>query len=394
MKQIGILIEKSRAYGRSLIEGVADFAQGQGDWTLRPLSSEDMSAARFGEYDGIIARIADRALAERLVRSGVPAVDVFCQQSYPGLAGVDSDHRRIGEMARDFFRSRGFVHLAFCGLPGIAFSDARQAAFADESTHVYAHAPILPTADSQFFNERLDRIPDARMLKRWLVALPKPVAVFCCNDLRAIQLQRVAIENGLRVPQDVAILGADNDTIACSFADVPISSIDPNAFEIGKSAARILATMLRRKPERKLHRVHSVRPGAITERTSTEFMPIDPPWLGKVLMHIEKNIGRLRDLRPDGALEHARRERLQGEARPVRAGLHHLSQDAGGPAASGQPRPAHLGNRLSLRIRFAGLLLPHLLPHLRQEPPRPPRHPRHARVVLDWFATQSGFAGG
>ena len=292
MKQIGILIEKSRAYGRSLIEGVADFAQGQGDWTLRPLPSEDMSVARFGEYDGIIARIADRALAERLVRSGVPTVDVFCQQSYPGLAGVDSDHRRIGEMARDFFRSRGFVHLAFCGLPGIAFSDARQAAFADESTHVYAHAPILPTADSQFFNERLDRIPDARMLKRWLVALPKPVAVFCCNDLRAIQLQRVAVENGLRVPQDVAILGADNDTIACSFADVPISSIDPNAFEIGKSAARILATMLRRKPERKLHRVHSVRPGAITERTSTEFMPIDPPWLGKVLMHIEKNIGR------------------------------------------------------------------------------------------------------
>ena len=292
MKQIGILIEKSRAYGRSLIEGVADFAQGQGDWTLRPLSSEVMPAARFGEYDGIIARIADRALAERLVRSGVPTVDVFCQQSYPGLAGVDSDHRRIGEMARDFFRSRGFVHLAFCGLPGIAFSDTRQAAFADESTHVYAHAPILPTADSQFFNERLDRIPDARMLKRWLVALPKPVAVFCCNDLRAIQLQHIALESGLRVPQDVAILGVDNDTIACSFARIPISSIDPNAFEIGKSAARILATMLRQKPERKLHKFHLVRPGAITERTSTEFMPIDPPWLGKVLMHIEKNVSR------------------------------------------------------------------------------------------------------
>ena len=122
--------------------------------------------------------------------------------------------------------------------------------------------------------------------------MPKPCAVFCCNDLRALQLQRVAIDDGLRVPEDLAILGVDNDTIACSFAEVPISSINPNSFEIGQAAARILATMLAKRPDRKHHKPHYVKPGEIAERTSTEFMPINPPWLGQVLMHIEKNMRR------------------------------------------------------------------------------------------------------
>jgi len=119
-----------------------------------------------------------------------------------------------------------------------------------------------------------------------------PIAVFCCNDLRAIQLQRVTIENGLRVPQDVAILGVDNDTIACSFAEVPISSVNPNSFEIGYSAARILAAIMSRQPDEKHHRVYRVKPDAIIERASTDFMPIDPPWLGNALLHIERNMRR------------------------------------------------------------------------------------------------------
>ena len=292
MTQIAILVENSRAYGRALIEGVASYAQENCSWLLRPLAFAETSAANLRQFDGIIARIADDRLAERIVESGRPAVDVFCQKPRVGLAGVDSDHRRIGLLAREFFKTRGFANFAYCGLPGNSFSDARERAFADAKTHVYSpHKPHL-SDESQFYDERVDRIQDAGPLARWLKALPKPVAVFCCNDLRAIQLQRVAIDSGLSVPEDLAILGVDNDTIACSFAEVPISSINPNSFEIGRVAARLLAAALARTPAPKLHRVHHVKPGGITERTSTEFMPIDPPWLGQVLLHIEKNMRR------------------------------------------------------------------------------------------------------
>ncbi|MBQ0031712.1 MAG: substrate-binding domain-containing protein, partial [bacterium] len=274
------------------IEGIAAYAQDNCSWLLRPVAADEALSTNLKEFDGVIARIADDRLAGRIRASGCPAVDVFCQKPHPGLAGVDSDHRAIGRAAREFFVSRGFANFAYCGFPGTAFSDAREKAYSDESTCVYSPRKRLPSDESQFYDERIDRIQDARSLVRWLKTLPKPAAVFCCNDLRAIQLQRVAIDSGLRVPEDLAILGVDNDTIACSFAEVPISSINPNSFEIGRAAARILGTMIARRPDTRRHRIHHVKPGEITERASTEFMPVDPPWLGNALMHIERNMRR------------------------------------------------------------------------------------------------------
>ena len=298
MERIGIMVENSRAYGRAMIEGIAAFAQETHNWILRPLTVEEAFTPKLREFDGIIARIADDRLTERLVHSALPTVDVFCQRVHPGIAGVDSDHASIGAMARNLFVSRGFQNLAFCGIPGVAFSDMRQKAFADDKTFVFSLRTPHPTDESQFFAERLDRTPDAAQLRRWIRRLPRPIAVFCCNDLRAIQLQRIIRECGFRVPQDFALLGVDNDTIACSYAEIPISSIDPNSFRVGFDAARILCAMLTRRPDAKPHPIHRVKPGDIIERTSSEFMPIDPPWLGTTLMHIERNLHR-----PIGARE-------------------------------------------------------------------------------------------
>ena len=292
MKTIAIMVENSRAYGRAMIEGIAAYAQETRDWALRPLALGDASPSRLRDFDGIIARIADDRLAERLAGSGRPVVDVFCQKIRPGIACVDSDHHRIGLMARDFFRNRGFANTAYCGLPGATFSDIRGIAFATNTTLVYTHKTGKPLDESQFYAERADRIPDVRQLKSWVRNLPKPIAVFCCNDLRAIQLQQVARELGLRIPEDMAILGVDDDTILCSFAEIPTSSIDPNSHQVGYDAARLLRAMMIRKPAKKLHKIRYVRPGRLIERTSTEFMPVDPPWLGNVLMHIERNMRR------------------------------------------------------------------------------------------------------
>lgn len=292
MKTIGIMVENSRAYGRAMIGGIAASAQETRDWILRPLSVEDAFTPRLKSFDGVIARIANDRMAERLLRNGPPVVDVFCQKLRPGIASVDSDHQRIGRMAREFFEQRGFANTAYCGIPGTAFSDARGAAFSTDRTFVYMRKSTRPLDESQFYAERADCTPDARGLKSWLKRLPKPVAVFCCNDLRAIQLQQTARDIGLRVPEDVSILGVDNDTILCSFAEVPTSSIDPNAFQIGYDAARILRAMMLKRPAQKTHPPHFVRPGRLIERNSTELMPFNPPWLGDILMHIERNLRR------------------------------------------------------------------------------------------------------
>ena len=298
MKQIAIIVENFRPWAREVVNGIAAFAQERRDWILRPFSTQTASAAKLRGFDGIIARILDDAMAKRLAKTGIPAVDIVCLKPRMGFASVETDHRTIGRMAREFFTSRGFVNLAYCGMPGIAFSDKRQDAFIDPETHVFVPSRKPYAGKGDFYTERIDRLPDRNAMKKWLLGLPKPIGVFCCNDLRAVQLERIAIECGLRVPKDIAVLGVDNDTMLCSFAEVPLSSILPNSFKVGYDAARILSAIMSRQITKKPHRVHSVPPGNLVERMSTEFMPVDPPWLGKVLMHIEANMRR-----PIGAQE-------------------------------------------------------------------------------------------
>lgn len=299
MKKIAIMLESTRAYARAIVEGVAAFAQERRDWILRPVNAQTFSPVRLRrDFDGIIARILDDATAERLAKTGLPIVDVFCQKPRTGLASVESDHRAIGRMARAFFESRGFANFGYCGMPGIAFSDKRQDAFVDNDTHIFTPRQSMFRGKGDFYTDRIDRLPDRPALKKWLLSLPKPIGVFCCNDLRAIQLEQVALECGLNVPKDVAILGVDNDTMLCSFAEVPLSSIRPNSFKVGYDAARILSAVMTRQADDRPHKIHSVPPGELVKRMSTEFMPVNPPWLGKVLIHIETNMSR-----PIGARE-------------------------------------------------------------------------------------------
>ena len=297
MKQIAVMIETSRAYGRALMEGIAAFAQKSGDWKLRSLANGRITAATLRDYDGLIARLADGKVAAAIRAVNLPAVDVYGDR--PRTDGgtipiADGDHRLTGEMAAEFFLKRGFRNFAWCGVDGLNFSDERGRGFCDALetrgfTPVRYTRPRRIRSDSSlFYDERLDRIPDADKLARWLRTLPHPTAVFCCHDYRAYQLMLVASDLGIRIPRELSVLGVDNDTTLCSFAPVPISSIDPNAFQVGFTAARMLQDAM----DGRQVASSSVEPSRIVERESTEFIPVETPWLSDALMFIEKNYAR------------------------------------------------------------------------------------------------------
>lgn len=96
----------------------------------------------------------------------------------------------------------------------------------------------------------------------------------------------------MRIPADAMLLGVDNDSQLCAFADTPISSIDPCAYEVGYSAARMLAAVMRRKPADKSHRIYRVRPGELIERASTLWHDISPDWLTEALGFIDASLDR------------------------------------------------------------------------------------------------------
>ncbi len=297
MKKIALVIENSREYGRGLVRGIAAFGQERRDWLLRLLTPADLAHRNaLSLFDGIIARIADKSTLGILAKCRVPVVDVFCHFSDPGFIRVETDHARVGRLAADYFLAKGYSSFAYCGFSGTAYSDIRRDAFVSRleesgaSCSVYAKSE--PPDDSVVFNETPDRPKDARYLTRWFKSLKSPTAVFCANDLRALQLLQIANDVEIDVPRDAAILGVDNDPLLCTFSTPPLSSIDPNSFGVGYAAARLLQAAMDDPPRKKSHPPFRVPPGELFERASTEHHPVTPQWFAEALVHIDRNISR------------------------------------------------------------------------------------------------------
>ena len=292
---IGIEVVPSVAFGRKFVEGVSQYAIEQKNWRLVALQQDTLSAKTLGRCDGAILRIFNDRTEQTIKTVGIPVVDVFCAKPRTGIAQFTTDENAAGRMAADFFIARGFKNFGCCGVNGYAYSDVCLSAFAKRIAE--SGFTASPYECPRQFNgsDVIDRgspyrTPDAASLRKWMRKLPKPVAVFCCNDHRAYQVMDVAMKAGIAIPNEVAIMGCDNDTMLCSFAPVPISSIDADAIKLGYSAARMLNAIIKHNPADKTHRMALMQPKGIVERESTEFAPIEPAWLADALLAIEKNL--------------------------------------------------------------------------------------------------------
>ncbi len=297
MKTVSLFSETAREYGREFLKGVAQYALEHKDWRLRLISPEDIGGRNsLHGVDGVISRVADYNLMERMLASGIPVVDSFCQKRDPMLIGVDSDHSKIGRMAAAYFLQRGFQNFAYCGYQSISYSDLRSAAFsraiADAGYECLEFSDVEHATNAIFFNEKTKPPRNARRLASWLSSLPPRTAVFCANDLRAYHVLRICQDIGRDIPRDIAVLGVDNDTILCSYASIALSSIDPNAFGIGYAAAKILDAAMCRREKPKNRRVFHVKPGTLKERESTSVYPVDSEWFEKALLYVEANVDK------------------------------------------------------------------------------------------------------
>ena len=297
MKKIALLTETSRGFGRDFLNGVAQFAQEQRDWLMRLLTPDDLSGRHpFAGFDGIIARAADAATVRKVRLSGLPTVDSSHEQPDPYFIDVGSDDTGIARMAAEFFLKRGFRHFAYCGFKGTKFSDNRCRSFQrrinEAGFAVSEFSAPEPMTDAFFYSEKIDDVRPILQLRDWAKSLPQQTAVFCANDMRAYQLMRVAAAESIRIPQDLAVLGSDNDNLLCCFSSPPLSSIDPNAKGVGYAAARLLQAAMQNPSAHKHRPFFHVAPGDLFERASTEFYPIEPAWLSDLLVYIDRNLAR------------------------------------------------------------------------------------------------------
>ena len=260
---IAVLIEMSSAYGRGLIRGIAEFVQSQTAWSLHLVETGPIKSApawlRSWRGHGIIARIETPGIARSLLAKGLPVVNVSGRASPPGVPHVDLDNAGVCKMAVDYFGQRGFRHFAYSGNPRFQWSRWRRERFAQEV------AALSATCD---FFDCEDTAREGNRLQAWLKALPKPAAVLACNDQHGCGILDACRQAGLAVPQQVAVLGVDNDEILCSLSRPPLSSIVPDPQGIGYTAAQTLDELLQKRKTTAMERW--VRPLMVCSRQSTD----------------------------------------------------------------------------------------------------------------------------
>lgn len=301
VKRIAVSVEHVRGWGRRVCEGIADYLQSHPEWRISMFEDGLPDKKTLSRFDGFLWCVADERTALALKETGRPVVSLFDERAgrAMGFAHVGSDHDACGELAARTFISHQFKNFAFFGWKGLSFSRYRQSPYcralkaAGFRCDVYLSEmiPMSRYVGRHVWRERLSPPPDERAVGRWLMRLPKPVGVFCANDLRAWQLAEVCRACGINVPKDVAILGVDNDEVPCLFSNVTLSSVDTGMFETGRRAAELLDDFVSGRSTAWDTRI-LLKPTGVVDRQSTAVYPVDPPWLADVLVYIRSDVDK------------------------------------------------------------------------------------------------------
>jgi len=247
-KKIVLLLPANQAFAHGVIRGVARYSRPLRPWTFRLNRADDLSlkSLRAWKPDGLIVAEADPPLLNRLARQATPFVSCGSSSAKKPIERIMVDNIAVGEMAARYFLDRGFRHCAFVGERGRPFLLERGEAFGKAVQQAGAtYDCFLPRRGtlSDHVLEAMWQAPDED-LHAWLKKLPRPTAILTCHDLMALRISDALRDLAIRVPDEAAVLGVDNDPMICELANPPLSSVETPQEQIGFEAARRLDRLM------------------------------------------------------------------------------------------------------------------------------------------------------
>jgi LacI family transcriptional regulator len=284
--RVALLIEGSNGYARGLLQGVSDFLQANTPWSIYfPEATRGEGAAeqlRQWKGDGVIVRVENAATAAAAVKCNCPVVNLSASNFLPGVPTVHSDQRAEADQAFNHLWERGFRNLAFCGVSDYVWANWQMKRFVECATAsgVEVHAHLAPL----HLNQPKAWASGREKLIKWLRDLPKPIGILACYDLLGQEIVNVCQEAGLRVPEDVAVVGVDDDPVRCSLSDPGLSSVAPDTRRIGHIAAELLSTMMAGKKVDV--GLRNVAPLGVVARGSTDALAVRDPDIAAALKYI------------------------------------------------------------------------------------------------------------
>jgi LacI family transcriptional regulator len=274
---------------RRIVEGVIRYARSGPGWDLfyEP-ERADFSLLRepVQHCDGVIAmtpRSDSKALFKSIRKPMVVVADRI--DPYPMVA---PDEEAVGALACAYFRDRGIHQLAFCGLPPGEFSERRLAGFQSAASAASIRVQAYPRViySSMEYHDH-----EARPLMQWLRQLPKPCGLLAATSTVAWAVMRLIRRAGLSVPDDIAVLGVDDDEVINDLCVPTLSFIDQNCDGLGQAAAKLLDQWMNGQPP--AQRIVTVRPNGVLSAKSTDVLHSDDPDVGVALRYIRASVGKM-----------------------------------------------------------------------------------------------------
>jgi LacI family transcriptional regulator len=288
-----LLIETARGFGRSLLSGVSRYAQAHGPWRFHVAAGDwddQVPDVREWGVQGVIARVPNDAIAQALLESRAPliAVGLSDEQLLPGrpladVPEVSPVETKVVDLAIEHLRERHFKHLAFVGIEARSWSKRRQTLFQRKVGDLGLKVHVFPSS-TDASDGAWDR--EQYLMADWLRALPKPLGIFACNDDRGREVLEACYLAGATVPEEVAVLGVDDDEVFCGLSYPPLSSVALNAERAGYRAAELLDAMMAGEKPKERHIV--VEAPRVVARRSTEVLAIDDHDVAEALRFIHR----------------------------------------------------------------------------------------------------------
>ncbi|MFT6179236.1 MAG: LacI family transcriptional regulator [Akkermansiaceae bacterium] len=275
-KRVALLVYTSFEPGRETLRGIAKFAHEFDNWRLFYVPKGDhISISEWlldSGAEGIIARVGDDAMAQTLRATGLPVVDVNRSVLDIGIPQIDADDEGIAALVAGHFFDHGFKHIGFypheSGDQG--WSQRRCKSMREE---------CVERATFHIFEPPVDQPPGSKAarhaVRAWIRALPKPVGIMVSRDDGGLMVLDACREENMIVPEQVAVVGVDNDRPLCDLSAPPLSSVRLDHHKIGYEAAHLLdRLMASSKPPSDPLLIPPIR--LVTRRSSNTRAIIDP----------------------------------------------------------------------------------------------------------------------
>ena len=272
VSEIGLWVDYSSDFGREVYRGMLTFARKDQSLRVRRISHLPLTPYDWQRMPRwVVGQFGDEMSIQELKERGHVVVNISGRLPIPNVPTVRIDDDCAGRMAAEYYLGRGFRHFAFVGYQSLAFSGGRESGF----VHRLREEHLFPI-------ESVNTHQVEAGLHAFLQTLPRPCAVYCANDELAAKTMRACFDQSLSVPEEIGILGTDNDEFLAEGAKVPISSVDVSAQKIGYEAAKWVCD-----PELPDDLLLLIPPSGIVERVSTDLMAVPDELVAELLRRIQ-----------------------------------------------------------------------------------------------------------